>query len=388
MTPARVWLSTNGSIIWCSSAIRLIHVSALMDIDQRHASDREHERSRTVRASSIDAVSVGRRRGGASEGYSRRSRSRAESRSEKLPRLTAKSPGRRPNGTPSITSRPSAAIAEADQDERLAHTLCHSITRVTARESARSDQVDARRRSTRSRTPPSRAHRIRASRCARSTARTPCAACPASALAGIGRAHQRPPLLDRVRRLEHQHDRRPRRHELGQAARRTAARDARRRSLRPALRQVHAPHGTNLESLVLDALNDPAGEPPFDGVRLDDGQRPFGHPAIIAGATSATCRSRSQRSTDDNVTSTAARRSGHPQRRDRRRPSRRRATGQPARRRHRRERHAERSGRDRGGCNRGERGRVAGLKNLRSATWRSTIYRTISTNRGLARRLL
>ena len=41
--------------------------------------------------------------------------------------------------------------------------------------------------------------------------------------------------------------------------------------------KVHAPHGTNLESLVLDALNDPAGQTPLHGVRLDDGQRPFGH---------------------------------------------------------------------------------------------------------------
>ena len=50
---------------------------------------------------------------------------------------------------------------------------------------------------------------------------------------------------------------------------------------------MHAPHGTNLESRVLDALNDPAGEPPLDGVRLDDGQRPLGHSPIIAGDNSA-----------------------------------------------------------------------------------------------------
>ena len=43
-----------------------------------------------------------------------------------------------------------------------------------------------------------------------------------------------------------------------------------------ALRQVDAPHGTNLESFVLDALNDPAGEAPLDRVRLDDRQRPLG----------------------------------------------------------------------------------------------------------------
>ena len=50
--------------------------------------------------------------------------------------------------------------------------------------------------------------------------------------------------------------------------------------LRP--RQVDPPHGANLESLVLDALNDPARELPLHGVRLDDGQRAFRHPAIIA----------------------------------------------------------------------------------------------------------
>jgi hypothetical protein len=43
------------------------------------------------------------------------------------------------------------------------------------------------------------------------------------------------------------------------------------------LRQMNEPHGTNLESLVLDALNDLARKTPFDGIRFDDGQRSLGH---------------------------------------------------------------------------------------------------------------
>jgi hypothetical protein len=31
----------------------------------------------------------------------------------------------------------------------------------------------------------------------------------------------------------------------------------------------------------LDALNNLAGQPPSDGIRLDDRQRSFGHPPII-----------------------------------------------------------------------------------------------------------
>jgi hypothetical protein len=51
-------------------------------------------------------------------------------------------------------------------------------------------------------------------------------------------------------------------------------------------REVQPAHGTNLESLVLDAVKNPAGKMPFHRVRLYDGQRPLGHPAIIAGAIS------------------------------------------------------------------------------------------------------
>ncbi len=39
--------------------------------------------------------------------------------------------------------------------------------------------------------------------------------------------------------------------------------------------QVHASHGTNLESGVLDALKYLAGEMALDGIRLDNGQCPF-----------------------------------------------------------------------------------------------------------------
>src|SRR4249920_3670656 len=53
------------------------------------------------------------------------------------------------------------------------------------------------------------------------------------------------------------------------------------------LRQMDAFHGTDLESLFLDALDDFAGHPTLDGVRLDDRKRPLGHLAIIAVVTSA-----------------------------------------------------------------------------------------------------
>ena len=35
------------------------------------------------------------------------------------------------------------------------------------------------------------------------------------------------------------------------------------------LREVHTLHGTDLESRILDALDNPAHHPPFNGVRLD-----------------------------------------------------------------------------------------------------------------------
>ena len=151
-------------------------------------------------------------------------------------------------------------------------------------------ELDAREEVARSRTPPSPARRIRASRCARSTARTPCAACrrrpsPGS-VAPISVRHfliasgasrtstiAGPDDMNAVRLRE----------ERALAVHRVEA-------FGLLLRQMHAPHGTNLESLVLDALNDPAGEMPFHGVRLDDRQRPLGHPPIIAGATSAIWR--------------------------------------------------------------------------------------------------
>jgi hypothetical protein len=47
---------------------------------------------------------------------------------------------------------------------------------------------------------------------------------------------------------------------------------------------MDAPHGTDLESLVLDALNEPAGESPFDRVRLYDGQCALKHQASISAA--------------------------------------------------------------------------------------------------------
>jgi hypothetical protein len=46
-------------------------------------------------------------------------------------------------------------------------------------------------------------------------------------------------------------------------------------TFRFSFRQTDEPHGTNLESRLLDALKDLAGEPSSDRVRFDDGQRPF-----------------------------------------------------------------------------------------------------------------
>src|SRR3989442_8581340 len=45
---------------------------------------------------------------------------------------------------------------------------------------------------------------------------------------------------------------------------------------------MNAPHGADGETGVFDALKDFAGQAPLHGVRLDDGQRSLGHPAIIA----------------------------------------------------------------------------------------------------------
>src|SRR5205085_879875 len=73
------------------------------------------------------------------------------------------------------------------------------------------------------------------------------------------------------------------------------------------LRQTHEPHGTDLESLSFDALNDSACEMPFQGIRLDDRQRSLGHPAIITGATSAIPSARRQ-----NVTPMAFKMMGDP----------------------------------------------------------------------------
>ena len=56
--------------------------------------------------------------------------------------------------------------------------------------------------------------------------------------------------------------------------------------LRPG--QMDVPDGTNLESRLLDALKNRANLAPFDGIGLDNRQRPLTHPAIIAGPNSAT----------------------------------------------------------------------------------------------------
>jgi hypothetical protein len=44
---------------------------------------------------------------------------------------------------------------------------------------------------------------------------------------------------------------------------------------------MDSPDGADLESFAVDALKNPAGQTAFNGVRLDDGQGPLGHSAII-----------------------------------------------------------------------------------------------------------
>jgi len=46
---------------------------------------------------------------------------------------------------------------------------------------------------------------------------------------------------------------------------------------RLAPREMQLPHGTDLESSSFDALDDGPHLPPFDGIWLDDSERPFGH---------------------------------------------------------------------------------------------------------------
>jgi hypothetical protein len=48
-------------------------------------------------------------------------------------------------------------------------------------------------------------------------------------------------------------------------------------TLRLRLREVHAPHGTDLESFLFNALNNSPGEPPLDGIRFDNREGPLGH---------------------------------------------------------------------------------------------------------------
>src|SRR4026208_2155234 len=96
-------------------------------------------------------------------------------------------------------------------------------------------------------------------------------------LCGIGGPHQGPPLLDRVGRFEDQYNRGSGGHELGQAAEERALAVDGVESLRLSVREADALHGTDLESLALDALKDLARKTPLDGVRFDDGRRAFGH---------------------------------------------------------------------------------------------------------------
>jgi hypothetical protein len=47
------------------------------------------------------------------------------------------------------------------------------------------------------------------------------------------------------------------------------------KTFRLTLRQIDEAHGTDLECLVLDALDDSTGHTRAHGVRLDDGKRQF-----------------------------------------------------------------------------------------------------------------
>ena len=82
-----------------------------------------------------------------------------------------------------VAGQPAQRHAQPDQpaDGRHQRARRRSASGPTAPASA---QLHARGRSSRARTPPSPARPSRAWRCCRSTRRSPCAACPASALAG------------------------------------------------------------------------------------------------------------------------------------------------------------------------------------------------------------
>ena len=96
-------------------------------------------------------------------------------------------------------------------------------------------------------------------------------------LGRVGGAHERPPFPDRIRRVEHQHDGRSRRHELGQAREERARPVHRVEAFGLRSRQLREAHAADREPFGLDALENPAGHAPGDGVRLDDGKCAFGH---------------------------------------------------------------------------------------------------------------
>ena len=144
------------------------------------------------------------------------------------------------------------------------------MTRVRAPSAGR-----GRRKSSPARTPPSRARPIRASRCARSTRRTPCGACPASAFAGSVA-----PIRSRHLRIASGASSamtmaRPRRHEVGQLAEERPLAMHVVEALGLGLGQVHQAQRADGEALVFDALENAAGEAALDGVGLDDGERTF-----------------------------------------------------------------------------------------------------------------
>ena len=67
---------------------------------------------------------------------------------------------------------------------------------------------------------------------------------------GVSRPHQAPPSCDRIRRLEHHDDRRPRRHEVSQVPKKRLVLMNRVEPLCVGLGQVHEPHGANPKLLA------------------------------------------------------------------------------------------------------------------------------------------
>src|ERR1700681_817876 len=153
-TPAPVWLSTNGSIIRCSWAIFLIQRSDLMDM------------GRLVAAKSASEEGYQQRQDDAQDdrGRQREIEGEVAAPHDDVAREAAERDAEHHDQS-------QARDAQPDQHERSTQG-----SKVTSPVSAVAPDRRLRKNS-RSRTPPSPAHPTRASRCARWTRQTPCAAC-------------------------------------------------------------------------------------------------------------------------------------------------------------------------------------------------------------------